>query len=126
MGENTETAIFSLIIRLVVFVLYAYHLYRAFCKFADERAERSRRNLVLAFMLAFSLAALVGSSLVRVGVLPISWGLYFGYFVFGCLLITGIYVVVSWRLEDAVQKRQAKKMDVQEQTQDGEEMGKTR
>lgn len=113
--ETTEAAILSLAIRAVVALLYIYHLKRAYQLFVGERSRRSFRNLIIAVMLAFSLTALIGSSMTRVNLLPVEVALFVGYMVFGSLLITGIFLVYSWRTSDAVQKRKATKVHVREQ-----------
>ena len=95
-SENIESAYVSLVIRLVVLLIWSFHFYKAYNLYLEYRDRRAMRNLSVAAMIMFAMLALVGSSMTRVGWLPVEVALFFGYLSFGALLVTGLFVDFTW------------------------------
>ena len=99
MGEDQWSGIVSTAIRVALFVLYSYHLYRTFKLHQHEHSPRSLRNMEIAIGIWAGVVGLLAGSAYRAEIIPLDVAIGIGYVAAGMLLIVGMHAFFLWRVD---------------------------
>lgn len=99
MGEDQWQGAISTAIRVLLFVLYGYHLYRTFKLHQYEHSPRSLRNMEIAIGIFAGVVGLLAGSASRAEVISRELAVMVGYGAAGVLLIVGMHAFLLWRVD---------------------------